>query len=587
MRRTIIYCLILASATLLACNREQSEPLPNDGKLDVSVGVGESTRGGTVTANLSEFGMFVDADLSTHDYANARWNLSDQHWTSHPVMFWGNTAPIEVLSYAPYDAARTIAGTNMFDMPIDQSEASLRAADILYQKRTVNPLTDLVDGKIPVTLYHKMCKVRVDITYTGAFGEDNASLSSISAFAIDGIRLGVRYSLANIESIGATGTTALVHPFCSAANSCYETIFAPQNATLKFSFTLDFAGDTFYPSFDLPARTFVSGNQYVIPITIDKSLIRVGEVSVSEWTHVSSVGDALEWDGEVPNAIDWTAATINLRTVDDLVRFRNIVNGTDADVAKRNFTGQKIVLKNDIVLSGEWTAIGSFSNSVFDGTFDGNGKHISGLSINNALNNQGLFGYVGTGGKVQNLTVEGSTRSTYTSGDDDAYLGGIVGYNNGTIEGCSFSGTVTSTSTSSTTFAGGIVGYNSGNVLICASLAGSGVSTDNYAGGTVGYNEGTLRGCYGAASISTLGSYKGGIVGRSSSGSYPAYCYYLSGLGATAVIGRNNTTPPNTGSFGNIQTLNGYVNSMNSAASASAYRFEVVDNGTYPKIVTR
>lgn len=134
------------------------------------------------------------------------------------------------------------------------------------------------------------------------------------------------------------------------------------------------------------------------------------------------------------------AAEMTIMSAKQLRTFAGMVNaGTD-------FKGQTIKLGADIMLSGEWTPIGTAEHP-FKGTFDGcieisdnNYKYyaVSGAEVNAAGPNAGLFGVV-DGGKVQNLTVAGSVSSEAK----DAHVGGIVGWlKAGTVETCAFIGSV-------------------------------------------------------------------------------------------------------------------------------------------------
>ena len=94
-------------------------------------------------------------------------------------------------------------------------------------------------------------------------------------------------------------------------------------------------------------------------------------------------------------------------------------------------TTANAILTADIDLSsvcseekGTWTPIGNIESTAYTGTFDGNGKTISGLYISSNADYRGLFGYVGTGGTVQNLSVSGSVSG-------GRHVGGVVGYNDG------------------------------------------------------------------------------------------------------------------------------------------------------------
>lgn len=110
-----------------------------------------------------------------------------------------------------------------------------------------------------------------------------------------------------------------------------------------------------------------------------------------------------------------------------------------------------ITLTNNIDLNNKaWTPIGK-SDSVFAGTFDGNGHTISGLYINitgsyspakKGRLYQGLFGCV-EDGTVQNLIVTGSVTIGNEKSVNVSYIGGIVGINDGgKVQNCGFYGTV-------------------------------------------------------------------------------------------------------------------------------------------------
>ena len=66
----------------------------------------------------------------------------------------------------------------------------------------------------------------------------------------------------------------------------------------------------------------------------------------------------------------------------------------------------------------------------FTGIFDGKGFTISNLYINNTtINYIGLFGYVGTGGEVQNLGLLSTHVTGSRTGSRSVYAGGLVGGN--------------------------------------------------------------------------------------------------------------------------------------------------------------
>ncbi len=116
-----------------------------------------------------------------------------------------------------------------------------------------------------------------------------------------------------------------------------------------------------------------------------------------------------------------------IATADDLLKFAQRVNGGET-TAYAVLTGDinlnpDMKIDEDGTVTGnpdQWTPIGNSSNE-YTGTFDGANYTISGLYIDSSdTDYKGLFGFVGSEGTVQNLTVTGSVK-----GDD--YVGGVVG----------------------------------------------------------------------------------------------------------------------------------------------------------------
>ena len=176
-------------------------------------------------------------------------------------------------------------------------------------------------------------------------------------------------------------------------------------------------------------------------------------------------------------------------------------------------------------LSGiDWTPIGIDYNHQYKGTFNGGGHTITGLTVTTSDQYAGLFGYIGSGGTVKDVTLEGvQIATTHSVGD----AGGVAGYSYGNIENCSVSGSVSGMNG----FAGGVVGYQSGGFLTeCSSSAT--VNAGNKAGGVAGAtNSGAiLTACYATGSVTLvsnndIGTYfAGGVVG-SNGGSCIQACY--------------------------------------------------------------
>ena len=161
-------------------------------------------------------------------------------------------------------------------------------------------------------------------------------------------------------------------------------------------------------------------------------------------------------------------APYQIDTAEKLLWFAGLVNGTpeggDSTSEEGADTDAWAELTEDIDLSrvcGEdssWTPIGSNSDNAYTGTFDGQGHTIEGLYIDSSETYAGLFGVVGMGGVIQNLTVD----EGFVTGSNN--VGGVCGYNDqGTIQNCLNTGDITATGTDGK--AGGICGSNNGGPL--------------------------------------------------------------------------------------------------------------------------
>lgn len=110
-------------------------------------------------------------------------------------------------------------------------------------------------------------------------------------------------------------------------------------------------------------------------------------------------------------------------------------------------TDINITLTDNIDLTGiDWPPIGKDDNKAYTGTFDGNGKTITGLTVTGSDRYTGLFGFIK--GTVKNVVL---TEINITSG---TFVGGVAGWSfGGNIENCSVSGSVSGSDV------GGVVGY--------------------------------------------------------------------------------------------------------------------------------
>jgi len=230
--------------------------------------------------------------------------------------------------------------------------------------------------------------------------------------------------------------------------------------------------------------------------------------------------------------------TYNIKSKDDLRHLANYVNNGHNDC-----NGLTFLQTTNITCDNTYTPIGCGTSSdyfYFRGTYDGQGKQISGINVSHTGNtfadsHIGIFGLVDTGGIVKNVVLASSTFTGYD------YIGGIVGYNNGTIENCRVENTVTiNAGYHYANHHGGIAGYNgsSSKIIGCISAAivsSNGKSNCQQYGGIVGYNSnGTVKNCLYTGTNITANSEKGAIVGDKEGGTLTNNYYTTINLGGVS-----------------------------------------------------
>lgn len=292
------------------------------------------------------------------------------------------------------------------------------------------------------------------------------------------------------------------------------------------------------------------------------------------------------------------------------------------------FEGETIVLNADIEFSkiNDFKGICMDSKNKFKGTFDGCGHSISGISIS-GQRRAGLFGYIGQGGVVQNVTIKDSNfsqnGSTFYAGGiaaqvsggtiqnchvkntkiiqtiptndrpgssaSDACLGGIAGYVEYTskIMNCTFEGEVNGKNS-----VGGVIGFSNSinseivTIVNCANygLIENGKSAT---GGIAGWTwKADVKNCFNTGEVIAASNSEnvGALAGRTSSSSMFEYCYALDQSCDTLITG--------TGASSNSAFLSEdkmkdstFVEELNSNVGGDARYFPwIFTEGEYPHL---
>lgn len=190
-----------------------------------------------------------------------------------------------------------------------------------------------------------------------------------------------------------------------------------------------------------------------------------------------SMGGIIPVYGEPENTTERLeeVVEIHISSYEDLVE---LAEQCTLDGWSRN---KVVYLDADISCEGEFLMIPSFG-----GSFYGQGHCIHNLLVTSSGSYAGLFRYIQETGKVVNLKVSGQVEPIGSK----SYVGGIAGSNSGTIENCSFQGSVRGQDD-----IGGIAGINQVTGII-RNCTGTGVVYGNHgAGGIAGENQGVIQSC--------------------------------------------------------------------------------------------
>ena len=325
----------------------------------------------------------------------------------------------------------------------------------------------------------------------------------------------------------------------------------------------------------------VNGAEAELPVTWD-GVPKLGPGLSGLFVLTANVGDfALANGAELPiitvffraggriAGLGTAASPLQITNEGQLREIAALVNNGELErfILGEGSTGQVYMkLMNDITLSGEWTPIGA-DTGLFDGVFDGNGKTIFGLKINQPdMVNVGLFGITGNTSSIKDLTLH----QVQITGRGNT--GGLVGYAYGTLQGCTVSGSVNGTAQ-----VGGVAGGAQGSITGCtanAEVSGSGDAVGGVAGGA----QGNVTFCSASGNVSGVDSI-GGVVGLSGEGSTVSGCFSAAGVsGRTNVGGVVGTAQGNvtlcsaSGNVSGVESIGGVVGvSQNAKDITSCY----------------
>ena len=450
----------------------------------VTLKMGDAVKEYTVAA--SDADGYKSATLS---------NAADPH-------YWTSRKPISVSAWWPLD------DTDITRMPAVVVAEDQSTLDAFQKSDFISAEEQTVEFDNPTLEFtHRTARVAVEL-------KPGVGLTDVS---------GATVSLANLSTLYGNPATIDTYP----ADDTHEALVLPQSVTAGEPFiVVDLNGGTFNfrPEKEIE---LAAGNRYSYTIRVNATGLTLVGCTIGDWSYGGSEDGTAEED--TGYTYDAATHTYTVHNADGLLAWNE---------AARNDLTLNCTLTADITLpavadeKSNWTPVGYYDSGVsvgYTGTFDGGGHTITGLTVD--LPGQsyvGLFSVVGNEGTVPHLTLAGAKIN------GNWYVGGVAGYNYGTLTGCSASGNVKGTGNC----VGGVAGdNNSGTIENCHFTSGTVTGTDGYVGGVAGYTyDGTVENCHFTSGTVSGNDGVGGVVGYNSSGTVTA-CYATGDVTGTSSVG--------------------------------------------------
>lgn len=504
----LIIAAIAAAAALPSCSKNGLDAYLSDpDAVRISAVVGSLTKTNPVgtpeeQTTFNEYdriGISNGGEYFIYVLRNGSWVPHDAsrylRWESNSMTF---------KAFYPEDNANTFEEGHAYTY--QGREYDLQYSDFMTVEVTASKTAD---NLLNLTMERRTARVVVKVAgFRDEFDGADPVLSGVKVYSQWTVPYVEPYSPVPIESLNKDGVFyALVCPSGAKPDQTFLELTVEYGSPVQ-SKTLSVKG--------VPAME--AGKSYTYSIIVGKNTVKVGDVTVHDWTSGAAIDDGqtegiAAWSGTAEafadrdvngNSLGYSAGNpILIKNAEQLAYLAEQVN------AGNSYQYMYFKLADDINLANKpWTPIGVGSVS-FYGNFDGNGKRILGLKVEGDFRGAGLFSYVADG-IIKNVVVESADIDISSDSGDAAVL---CGYASGaTIENCSVRGTVESIGSR----IGGLAGTLSRSSTIRGCTAEVSVKGCAFVGGVCGYvYEGvTISGCSIVnSSVEGTDGFYGGVGG--------------------------------------------------------------------------
>ena len=306
MKHHILTVTILATALLTGCSSED-ELSQISGSADNVVRITASvsdpqTRSSFTESTLSEFGIGINNSKNLrYCYGNNKVTKQGDEWTPAGQMLWEKkNQSVDIYAYAPYNSSYTgnIYQATDFPVTVSTDQTNDTSSDfLLFKKTDFLPETNLVNGCVPISFKHALCKLNIKLTFKDEFGLLTAN--PVRNVFVIGAKVKGECDFATQEvkassSATASYVTAWKESFTAqtsstAATAEYQCILIPQTIDAG-SFQIQIqANNKMLTWTSYSAVTLNQGQCQQINLVVGSDKVSLRDITVDDWNEGGTI----------------------------------------------------------------------------------------------------------------------------------------------------------------------------------------------------------------------------------------------------------------------------------------------------------
>lgn len=292
----------LMTTVILVSSCAKDDATNNDGVLHFNGKINNlqattTTGASTAWAQNDQIGIFMTntgASTVTENNSNKQYSFTGNQFSAilgNEMFYPVNDSKVDFIAYYPYKSGYSLGSPVVLDLK-DQSDLS--KLDLLYAKSNNGGqgYSKTAGVNVPLTFDHKLSKIIIKPVAGQGMNALDASWTNMKV-VINGLNSQGNFDL-KAGIVSSVSSPVVIYPFTRTAGTTYESIVIPYQyvAAGTVSFNFEIGTDTFV--WNSPANeTFDSGKEYTYTITVNKTGVTLGSVTINDWASVYRAGTAL------------------------------------------------------------------------------------------------------------------------------------------------------------------------------------------------------------------------------------------------------------------------------------------------------